>query len=193
MKYFRENKSQRAIAKEMKISRTTVRKYIKDYESKCEEVEKLAKSNDTAQHDTLNFVGELVSTPKYDTTSRTRIKLTDEVIEKIVELINENEKNRLLGRSKQLMKKIDIHEKIVSLGFDISYTTICNYLRENHDKKEAFIRQEYGFGETLEFDWGEVKLTIAGKPVTLQMGLLTTAKGSNHYARLYQNQKWRIF
>ena len=64
MKYFRENKSQRAIAKEMKISRTTVRKYIKDYESKCEEVEKLAKSNYTAQNDTLNLVGELVSTPK---------------------------------------------------------------------------------------------------------------------------------
>ena len=37
MKYFRENMSQRAIAKEMKISRTTVRKYIKDYEAKSEE------------------------------------------------------------------------------------------------------------------------------------------------------------
>lgn len=34
MKYFRENKSQREIAKEMKISRTTIRKYIKDYEAK---------------------------------------------------------------------------------------------------------------------------------------------------------------
>ncbi|MSU00725.1 helix-turn-helix domain-containing protein, partial [Tissierella pigra] len=28
MKYFRENMSQRAIAREMKVSRTTVRKYI---------------------------------------------------------------------------------------------------------------------------------------------------------------------
>ena len=42
MKYFRENMSQRAIAKEMKVSRTTVRKYIKDYETKCEKVEELA-------------------------------------------------------------------------------------------------------------------------------------------------------
>lgn len=194
MKYFRENKSQRAIAREMKLSRTTIRKYINEYESKSQEIEEVAKLNETTpQNNTLNLVAELVSAPKYDTSSRTRIKLTDEVIEKIEELINENEKNRLLGRSKQLMKKIDIHEKIVSLGFDISYTTICNYLRENHDKKEAFIRQEYGLGETLEFDWGEVKLTIAGKPMTAQMGLLTTAKGSNHYARLYQNQKMENF
>lgn len=34
IKYFREGKSQRAISKELKISRTTVRKYITDYESK---------------------------------------------------------------------------------------------------------------------------------------------------------------
>ena len=193
MKYFRENMSQRAIAKEMKISRTTIRKYIRDYESKCEEIEKLALSNNTTNNDTLNLVSEMVSAPKYDTSSRTRIKLTDEVIEKIEELLKENEKSRLLGRHKQLMKKIDIHERLVELGYDISYPTVCNYIRDNYDKKEAFIRQEYDLGETLEFDWGEVKLTIAGKPTTYQMGLLTTAKESHHYARLYQNQKMENF
>lgn len=137
MKYFRENKSQREIAREMKLSRTTIRKYINEYESKSEEIEELAKLNETIpQNDTLKLVAELVSAPKYDTSSRARVKLTDEVIEKIEELINENEKNRLLGRSKQLMKKIDIHEKIVSLGFDISYSTICNYLRETMIRKK---------------------------------------------------------
>ncbi len=79
----------------------------------------------------------MVASPKYDTSSRTRIKLTDEIMETIDELIKSNEKNRLLGRSKQLMKKIDIHEKLVELGFDISYPTVCNYIRDNHEKKEA--------------------------------------------------------
>lgn len=139
------------------------------------------------------LIEEMSSTPKYDTSSRTRIKLTEQVIEDIQELLKINEKNRLLGRSKQLMKKIDIHERLIELGHDISYPTVCNYIRENHEKKEAFIRQEYTLGETLEFDWGEVKLTIAKKPVTLQMGLLTTATGSHHYARLYQNQKMENF
>lgn len=63
------------------------------------------------------------------------------------------------------------------MGFDISYPTVCNYIRENHERKEAFIRQEYN----------------SGKPTTLQMGLLTTAKSSYHYARLYQNQKMENF
>lgn len=144
-------------------------------------------------NDTMNLVAEMVSSPKYDTSSRTKTKLTDEVINKIKGLIEENEKNRLMGRYKQLMKKIDIHEKLIEAGIDISYPTVCNYIRENHEKKEAFIRQEYKLGETLEFDWGEVKLTIAGKPITLQMGLLTTACGSHHYARLYQNQKMENF
>ena len=192
MKYFRENMSQRAIAKEMKISRTTVRKYIKDYEAKSEEIQRLAELNNTSNSETLNLVSELVTSPKYDTSNRTRTKLTDEIIDIIDELIKTNEKNRLLGRSKQLMKKIDIYENLIELGYDISYPTVCNYIRANHEKKEAFIRQEYDLGETLEFDWGEVKLSVAGKPISLQMGLLNysqrfTMLGSTKIRR------WRIF
>ncbi len=41
------------------------------------------------------------------------------------------------------------------MGHDISYSTVCNYIKENLETKEAFIRQEYSLGETLEFDWGE--------------------------------------
>ncbi len=142
----------------------------------------------------LLLIEEMTSKPKYDTSSRTRTKLTDEIIDKINELLEQNEKNRLLGRTKQLMKKIDIHEKLVEMGFDISYPTVCNYIRENHERKEAFIRQEYNLGETLEFDWGgEVKLTIAGKPTTLQMGLLTTAKAHIIMQDSIRIRKWKTF
>ena len=193
MKFFRDNMSQRAIAKEMKVSRTTVRKYIRNYEAKLEEINEITRNEEEHNSLALNLAKEMVSEPKYDTSRRKKVKLTDEIIETIEELLKENEKNRLLGRSKQLMKKIDIHEMLVKQDFDISYPTVCNYIRDNYDKKEAFIRQEYDLGETLEFDWGEVKLTIGGKPMTLQMGLLTTACGSHHYSRLYQNQKMENF
>jgi len=43
MKYFRENKSQRAIARELGISRTTVQKYIKDFKTKHEKLMELNK------------------------------------------------------------------------------------------------------------------------------------------------------
>lgn len=201
MQYFKEGKSQRKIAKEMGISRTTIKKYIDGYELKLKEIKESSttninnnkNNNEVKNNDTMKLIEEMVSMPKYDTSNRKRVKLTDEIIEKINELIDENEKNKSMGRHKQLMKKIDMHEKVIEAGFDISYTTICNYIRENFEKKEAFIRQEYTLGETLEFDWGEVKLTIAGKPVILQMGLLTTACSSHHFSRLYHNQKMENF
>jgi len=191
--YFRENKSQRQISKELGISRTTVQKYIKEFESKSEILEVLKEDEGRNKAEIYLLIDEMASEPKYDTSNRSRTKLTDEVIKEIDELITENEKNRLAGRSKQLMKKVDIHEKLVDKGFDIGYTTVCNYIKETYETKEAYIRQFYDLGETLEFDWGEVKLTIDGREVVLNMGLFTTAKGSYHFARLYHNQKMENF
>ena len=187
IKYFREGKSQREISKELQISRTTVQKYIKEYETKYETLKTLDEGKD--EKEILLLIEEMSSEPKYDVSKRSKVKLTDEVIEEIDRLVCENEKHRLSGRSKQQLKKIDIYEYLNESGYDVGYTTVCNYIRDTYDKKEAYIRQEYGLGETLEFDWGDVKLEIKGKPVTLSMGLFTTAKGSYHYARLYQNQK----
>ena len=193
IKYFRENKSQRAISREMKISRTTVRKYIKEYEAKCEKIYELQEDVDGDKSEMSALINEMSSSPGYDTSTRKKIKLTTEIIEKIEDLLKQNEENKFLGRSKQLMKKIDMHEKLVDMGYDISYSTICNYIRENYETKEAFIRQEYDMGETVEFDWGDVKMTIAGKHVTVQMGLMTTACSPYHYAKLYHNQKMENF
>jgi len=193
MKYFRENKSQRSISKELGISRDTVAKYIKEFRLKNESLKNIKEDGEDNREKILALIEEMTSEPKYNISGRSRRKLNEEIIDNINELINQNNENKRLGRHKQLMKKIDIHEKLNSMGFDIGYTTVCNYIRENHEMKEAFIRQEYKLGETLEFDWGEVKLTIAGKAVVLQMGLLTTAKGSYHYAKLYQNQKMENF
>ena len=189
MRYFRGNKSQREITKELKISRTTVAKYINEFESKYTEIEDLENDKDANKSEILLLIEELSSKPKYDISSRLKVKLTDQVVAEINNLLAENEKKKLVGRSKQQMKNIDIHEYLVEKGYDIGYSTVCNYIKENHKNKEAYIRQEYAPGEVLEFDWGEVKLTIAGKAMTFQMGLFTTAKAPYHYAKLYQNQK----
>ncbi|NBI07767.1 transposase [Senegalia massiliensis] len=139
------------------------------------------------------MIEELALKSKYDTSSRTKIKLTNDVKNEIENLILKNEKNKSLGRAKQLMKKIDIHEYLIEKSYDISYSTVCNYTKDTYDKKETFIRQEYQLGETVEFDWGEVKLEIGGKSLSLYMGLFTTANGSFHYSKLYHNQKTENF
>lgn len=106
MQYFRENKSQRAISRDLKMSRSTVAKYINEFKSKLELLEDLDKDEEKDRSKMLLLIEEMTSKPKYDTSSRTRTKLTDEIIDKINELLEQNEKNRLLGRTKQLMKRL---------------------------------------------------------------------------------------
>jgi DNA-binding Lrp family transcriptional regulator len=176
MRHFRDGDSQRKISDDLKISRTTVRKYIGEENVKFKELDQLGHNEEKHREQILLLIEEIASKPKYDTSSRTKLKLTEDIIEEIKSMLLSNENNRALGRHKQLMKNTDIHEKLLEKGYDIGYTTVYNYIRDNYNTKEAYVRQEYQLGETMEFDWGEVKLTIGGKMLTFQMGLMTTAK-----------------
>lgn len=179
--------SQWGIHRETGISRKTIRKYIKEYEDKRSKL--LGEKGDK-----LILTEEIVEAPKYDSSSRGRIKLTDEIIARIDFYLEENENKRRNGKSKQQKKKIDIHEALVEEGYDISYPTVCNYVRDKlNEKKEAYIRQEYELGDVTEFDWGHVKLEIGGESKTIQMAVMTTAKGNYRFAYLYQNQKMESF
>lgn len=77
MQYFRENKSQRAISRDLKMSRSTVAKYINEFKSKLELLEDLDKDEEKDRSKMLLLIEEMTSKPKYDTSSRTRTKLTD--------------------------------------------------------------------------------------------------------------------
>lgn len=152
--YFREGKFQWDIHRETGIVRKTIRKYIKEYERKKQE---LLNSGEESK----KLIEDLVIPPKYDSSNRVRRKLTDEIIERIDYFVKENEVKKATGRGKQIKKKIDIYECLIEESYDISYPTVCNYIREKHDEsKEAYIRQEYGLGETSEYDWGSVKRTV---------------------------------
>ncbi|MCE5329605.1 IS21 family transposase [bacterium] len=180
-----EGKTQRQIAREMKISRTTIARYFKDYEK--------AKSG-LMESDDIKLKEEIVSCPKYNSSARKKQKLNDEIIEKIQYFLKENEEKKATGRSKQQKKKIDILEALHDEGYDIGYTTVCNAVIDIEQKKrEAFIRQQYSWGDSAEFDWGEVKLIISGKLKIIQMGAFTTAKGNYRYADLYYSQKMENF
>ncbi|SDY94745.1 Transposase [Proteiniborus ethanoligenes] len=182
--HFLEGKSQWDIHRQTGFDRKTIRKYINQYEEKRKAI---LDSNE----DRLVLTEDIVTPPKYDTSSRTRVKLTDEITDKIDK---ENELKKSTGRSKQQKKKIDIYECLIDEGYDISYPTVCNYIRDKVNlEKEAYIRQEYGLGDIAEFDWGHVNLTIGNKPKIVQMAVFTTAKGNFRFAHLYQNQKMESF
>lgn len=189
IKFFREGMSQRAIAREVGMDRKTVRRYIKDYEEKLQEIEHSMEEMDKGE-----LIQSLVESPKYDTSSRVKRKLTDEVEGKIRGFLEENKIKRQGGLHKQTKKIVDFHEALEAEGYDISYSTVRNTVRNLARKeKEAFIRGSYQPGQTCEFDWGEVKITIAGKQRKLQMAVFTSAYGNYRLAFLFTKQKTECF
>ena len=184
LKKYIEGESIRSIARNGTRSRNTVRRYIREFDKG------LKKLNSATEEDKEELIRKLVDPPKYNSSKRKRRKLTKEIKNKIIEYLKENEVKRNDGRRKLQMKNIDIYEYLEENGYDIGYTTVCNFTRNYENKrKEAYIKQEYNPGETLEFDYGEVPLIIGGKRRKLDLSLFTTAYGSCHFAKIYENKK----
>ena len=183
IKYYRDGESKSSISRELKLSRKTVRKYIEEHEQKSVSIK-------VSEH----LEKGISSRPKYDVSSRSKVKLTHDVAEEVNFCIEKNNQKRNQGLRKQIMKKIDIHEYLLSKGYEIGYTTICNYIREKESLgKESFIKQIYKPGEVCEFDWGDVKLFIDGKLQTFNMAVFTSAYNNYRWSKLFHRQDTLAF
>ena len=186
--YLNEGKTQRQISRELKINRKTIRRYIRGYDKKKKELLDANPEENTA------LISDIVSKPAYNSSLRKKIKLTDEIISRIKFYLDENTQKRATGRSKQTKAKIDIWQALIEEGYDIGYTTVCNTIRGiEREDKEAYIRQEYLPGKVAEFDWGQIKLIIAGKLTVFEMSAFTAAKSNYRFADIYYNQKTESF
>jgi transposase len=181
--YYREGLSQRKIAKQLNIHRHTVKARIQQYEQF-----KAAPLSD--QDKPASLLNQYLRTGSvYNSASRSRRRLTGEVLQIIDTCLQENELKRLDGRTKQQLKKIDIHEKILSAGHQISYSVLCAYIsRIAAATKEAFIKQGYAAGSCCEFDWAEVKLMMDGKLRKFYLAVFTSAFSNYRHALLFQRQ-----
>lgn len=190
LKHFREGKSQRQISKETGISRATIRKYVKDYERKLNQInEGLDEINKT------DIIDDITAKPKYKSSPRSKKALTDEVIERIKQFLKENERKRLNGMSKQQKKRIDMYETLIEEGYEISYSTVTKAVNNiERKKREAYIRQEYAPGDIVEFDFGVVKLKMNdGSIKTFQLAVFTAAYSNYRWARLFPKQNTGCF
>ena len=110
--HFQKGKSQRQIAREIGLNRRTIAKYVKDYEGKKA---KLIDSKGNSSKEEL--IADIVEDPGYNTSSRKKVKLTEEIIDRIkfyLTQLHHNppkySKNSLLRRHKPLQdKEIRIH------------------------------------------------------------------------------------
>lgn len=97
---------------------------------------------------------------------------------------------------KLIMKNVDIHEFIQSKGYDISYRTVCHFITQRDSKaKEAYIKQDYSPGESVELDWGEVTLNIkeVGGEHRMKIGIFTFKHSDYRWAALYTNENTKSF
>lgn len=181
--------SQRSIAKELGIHRKTVKKYIEEYNKA-----KFILQNSDLKEDVPLIIEKMLEKPKYNTTNRANRKITDELIEKVRGYLKENEKKKTLGQQKQVMNRTIIHEELLKEGFEIGYTSTALLINKLTNKgKEAYIKQEYGYGEICEFDWGEVKIIVNGKLKVYQMAVFTMAKENYRYAVIFNKQNTQSF
>jgi transposase len=185
-RYYRENDSERKISRDLQISRKTVKKYLLEYQ-KAEN-----KSEQTKEAERLqDYCNEA---PLYKSGKREKRKLTEEIASLIKDQIAENERKKKEGLRKQIKRKIDIHQYLLDQGYQIGYTTICNYIREDKlTTREAYVKQVYIPGEECEFDWAEVKLSIGGVQKRLYLAVFTSAYGNYRFSNLYSRQDTLAF
>jgi len=188
LRFFRENDSKSKISRDLGIHRRTVRRYIEEY------LLELEKEKNDGTHVEGSLAKYISEPPKYKRTTTPRPALTEKVIRQIDLYLEENKRKRQEGMGKQVMLKRDIHEALIEQGFQVGYTTVCNYIRgEKLREMEAFIRQDFMPGESCEFDWGEVNLIIAGEKRKFYMAAFTAAYSNYRYGQLYEKQDTLAF
>lgn len=177
--HFKQGKTQRRISREMGISRKTVKKHLEKYQRES-----------AAGPQGL---GE-VKAPKYDSANRPKTSLIAEVKQLIDDCLSTNQKKAESGKHKQQMNARDMHEYLIEKGHQIGYTTVCNYVRTVRNQgKELFIRQQPLPGDGIEFDWGEVKLSIDGVEKRLMMAVFTCCYSNYRWSELFYRQDMSSF
>jgi transposase len=185
----RRGKSNRAIMRETGIDRKTVAKY-------WEECRRLESELQVEGADIHSIQEKLCEKPQYKKGSRRRRKYTEEIdalIHKILQ--DESAKNRLMGAGhKQKKTNIQIHEEVLAAGHEISLGTInIELARIRQKRKEAYIRQEYDYGQRLEYDFGEVKLDCGEGIMVYHMAVFTAPASGFRWLYLYTNEKKAVF
>ena len=143
------------------------------------------------------FIAYLKSEPSYKTPKREKTVLTPEVCSVIDGYIRQNIAKRMRGDRKLVMNAKNMHKALTALGYEVSYPSVCNYVRKATGKaektEECYIRQVYEPGHDCEFDWGELHLTIGGVRRKVYLAVFTLAYSNHRMAYLYLRQDTLAF
>ena len=182
--------SNRGVARELGIDKKTVNKYWNEYK---DNLKKLKETTDATE---ISKIQEnITSAPKYNSENRIRKKVTPEFLNALEKILEDEEKKvKVLGTHKQALTKQQIYELLKRQGFSLSYSTVVLEMKRiKNSGKECFIRQDYDFGDRLEYDFGEVKLVINGITKKYYIAVLSSPAGNFRWCYLYDNCKKDVF
>ena len=182
--------SNRGVARKLGIDKKTVNKYWNEYK---DNLKKLNETTDSAE--IIRIQEKITSAPKYNSENRIRRKVTPEFLNALEKILEDEEKKvKVLGTHKQALTKQQIYELLKKQGFSLSYSTVVLEMKRiKNSGKECFIRQDYDFGDRLEYDFGEVKLVINGITKKYYIAVLSSPAGNFRWCYLYDNCKKDVF
>lgn len=181
-----EDLSIREISRKTGADRKTVTRLINDYE-------RAVKENPETGIDDF-----LAKRPKYAARKYTPHVVKDAVAKEIDKWLKENDRRRNNGMRKQCLKCKDIHRELLRHELNVSYSSVCKYVRRKKDEKssrpkDVYLRIHRQPGDECEFDWGEVKLFLDKKSVTLMMAVFCFPYSKLRYAYLFHRQDTLAF
>jgi transposase len=159
--------SYRQVAREMKASRNTVRKYLRQV--------------DEVRDGTLP---EILPNPREIVQPRRVV--TDEVISLIHSLLESNV-NR---PKKQRLTAQMISDRVNQSGHQVSYPTVkrvINDWKNTNKHREVFILQEPEPGRA-EFDWGEIQLQIQGTWQKIYIAVMVLTGSLYRFAQIFYRE-----
>lgn len=183
----------RRIADEVGVCRNTVDKYVREYEALRERLEACSPDDMDAARE---IAAAMAAAPECDSSSRGDRKRAPEMEAALREaLADEEEKRARPGPSnKQMLTKAQVHQILVSQGFEISEGTVRKRINElTRRPAEAFVARQYEFGERFEHDFGEVRLEVAGRIRKYYLAVMCRPASDYRFALPCENQGKGVF
>lgn len=182
---YRNGDSKLSISKGLGISRTTIIKYINEYE---ELLKKLDKETNDAKIALIQ--NEMCSKPKRKKSKHASSKFSGDLEQRFNELVEiDKQRDISLGVNKQKLTSTLLRDTLVAEGFDISLSTINTKFREYKNKNpECYIKQDYDYGVRTEYDFHQFKVRIAGEIITMHMATMSLNNSNYVYPILYRNE-----
>ena len=159
--------SYRHVAREMRVSRNTVRKYLR-------RVDEVRAGN---RSEILPQVREI---------KQPRRVVTDELLSLVHSLLESNQEK---PRKQRLTGKM-IHDLVIQSGHEVSYPTVKRLIQnwnKEHKHRKVFILQEPEPGRA-EFDWAEIHLQIQGSWIKLCLAVMVLTGSLYRFAQLFYRE-----